>query len=806
MSALTVLAGVWTAPRLGNGQEGAEPVVGGDLLRSVPFDRIALNDGSVLTVEPVSPRPLPPYDPSKDSKRSRPKEKFKPPAEGNISLPGEKSKFKAADDKDEGPEPGVSEVAVHLFKGEQRDFNLKRSGIKRIDYFEDLLLAETDRLVLARDFARAFECLLRVQTRNPAWPGLDEHANRLLFAEGAAALLENDGEKGLRLLRELFARKPDYPGLADKLAISYAGRAAKAFDLGLHARGRQILHELESIAPNQTVVVEARERYIIRARELTREAARKTGADRLDALTEALRIWPALTEAHAPYAEAFAAEPTLDVGVVDLPRPLGPWARAPADERVSRLIYQPILASSEDEAMQGAGAHGAQLAERLETTDLGRKLTIRLRPGVAWSDGSRTVSALDVARALIDRAGPASPSYNARWSDLLEKVEATEATRIDLVLTRPYLRPAYWLLGPVGPAHAGPDGRVTTLDRARPIVGDGPFRWVASDARQLQLQSKGATASRIKRLRETAYPSARAMIGALIRGEVSLAEHVPADRVAALASNRELKVGKYIQPSLHRLALDGRNPLLRNRTFRRGLSYAIDRATLLEDTLLKHPADPISRSADGPFPRESHADAPDVKPFEYDPYLARMLIAAARKEMGVSTLKLNLEYPARPEPQAVVPKLVEAFQLVGVEVVATERPESELESGLRSGRRFDLAYRVSRCEEPVLEAGPLLCPGYDAPPDAEALGSVASPRILQLLLQLERAPEWPTAKGIAVQIDRECRDELPILPLWQLEDHYAWSARLRGPSELAGRLYQGIETWEIEPWFARDPW
>ncbi|MDE2507038.1 MAG: peptide ABC transporter substrate-binding protein, partial [Planctomycetota bacterium] len=88
----------------------------------------------------------------------------------------------------------------------------------------------------------------------------------------------------------------------------------------------------------------------------------------------------------------------------------------------------------------------------------------------------------------------------------------------------------------------------------------------------------------------------------------------------------------------------------------------------------------------------------------------------------------------------------------------------------------------------------------------DPLGSIASPEILQLLLRLERAQEWPTARGLALQIDRECRDELPVIPLWQIEDHYAWRDRLNGPSETAETLYQGIDSWEIQPWFALDPW
>ena len=67
-------------------------------------------------------------------------------------------------------------------------------------------------------------------------------------------------------------------------------------------------------------------------------------------------------------------------------------------------------------------------------------------------------------------------------------------------------------------------------------------------------------------------------------------------------------------------------------------------------------------------------------------------------------------------------------------------------------------------------------------------------------------PTGPPRAALALQIDRESRDELPVIPLWQLGDHYAWRDRLTGPGKGAGELYQGIETWEIAPWIAKDPW
>ena len=45
-----------------------------------------------------------------------------------------------------------------------------------------------------------------------------------------------------------------------------------------------------------------------------------------------------------------------------------------------------------------------------------------------------------------------------------------------------------------------------------------------------------------------------------------------------------------------------------------------------------------------------------------------------------------------------------------------------------------------------------------------------------------------------------------MIPLWQLADHYAWRARLKGPGEVADQLYQRLEEWEVTPWIARDDW
>jgi peptide/nickel transport system substrate-binding protein len=804
----------------GRGQDPMAPTPTSDLLRSVPFDRITLVNGTVLIVDPVSPRPLPVLDRSRSKKSETVRLKgsnTEVPLEGNIGLPGEASKFKTRDQQkvEDQEDDAERTVKIHLLQeADVRDFSVKRSSIRTIEYFEDLLLAESARLSLAQDFDRAFECLLRVKARNPAWPGLNDHVNRALFAEGSAALIAGDSERGLRLLRELHARKRDFPGLLDQLAAAYKGWISRALDLGQNAKGRRFLHELELLAPEHGVVRDMRERFVARARERVKAAESLQAGPRLDALVDALRIWPAIEGVDRLYVKAFEELPTLEVAVYDVADPVGPWVHSPADARITRLLYRPILADDSDQARQGKVP--GQLASGLESTDLGRRLLIRLQPGISWSDGSRQVSSADVARALIDRCDPNSPRFQARWSELLDRLESTDDSRVEVRLKRPVIKTGSWFSSPVGPAHAGMDGRIATARQERLLVTDGPFRFLSSSRQGIELElatdsssGEGTAAPgklRVRRLRERTISAAGAQIGALLQGEVSLVAHLPADHVESLRNNPDVKIGSYVHPLIHMIALDGRNPVLRNRSLRRGLSYAIDRKSILEETVLKHAPREGDTVADGPFPRGSYADAPGIKPLEHNPALSAMLVAAARKELGTGPIELKFEYPGIPEARTAVPVIAEAFRFAGVRVELIERPESQLESELRAGRRFDLAFRAVRPDEPVLDAGPLLCPGYDAPPEMDALNSATSSRILQLLLQLERAVEASTARGLAIQIDREARDELPVLPLWQIVDHYAWRTRLKGPGETTTQLYKGIETWEIQPWIARDSW
>ncbi len=760
-----------------------------ELLQKFPYDRLTLIDNTGFDIEPISPRPLPPYEPPK-------------------SRPGAVPTTDPAVPADEK----IDEVIIHLLEGNQRDFRVKRSNIKSVLYFEDMLLAEGERYVASRNFPKAFEYYLAVQNRNPNWQGLREHVDRLLFEEGTWALAGNERDRGLRLLRELFDRNPDYVGVRSRLAETYGSRAQEAIERSQYAFGRKVLAELKEIDPDSLVAVSLTNRFIERAKSELARAESSEGAERLDRLTEAVRIWPDLQEAIAPYEQAFRNLPTLRVGVIDLPRPVAPWINSPASARVAPLVYLPILIDESEEAQ--IGRRTGQLAANLEPGDLGRRIDLTIKREIPWSDGSRNVSAIDVVRALSDRAQTRSPSYQARWADLLDRIETIDVDRISIRLRRTPLDPVSWLMVPVGPAHAAWDGMVATSEGRLPI-GDGPFVFQSQTQTELHLNaaSRNPTASssarvpapKIARLREVRLPDTSSMMTALEQGEVDMLAHVPVDRVPGLSRDPGLVLGRYRLPTLHQLAIDGRTPVLRNRNFRRALSYAINRKTILEESVLKRAIDDTNRPSDGLFAVGSYADDADVPPLAFELLRAKMLVTGVRREMGLPRIDLTLEYPAHPEAQAAVPRIAEALRELGLTINLVQRAESELEESLRSGRRFDLAYRINRCDEPLREAGVLVCPGYDAPPESGGLGALASELIRQRLLQLEQATDWTAARQLVRQIDRESRDELPVIPLWQLEDHFVHRPHLKGPPPIADQTYQNIEAWEIEPWFAKDP-
>ena len=793
LALVAIAVGPGLAPLASNAQAQTASAASGplDLITAEPFDELTLIDNVTVRIEPVYPRPLPPFD----------LEEYRRLQRRNQNLP----------EAQRIPLPDVK-LIISLKEGEVRDFETDRTKIKQLIYFEDRILDEARSRLRARDFARAFELLMRLKRLAPNWEGLDQVYNQLLFEEGVQCARTNQLDRGVRLLFELRSRQPDYPGLRDELANAYRVRISRLLEAEDYAESRRLLEFARSIDPQAPQIAETEQRFLKRAQELAAKARGLTGLAKLDTISQALELWPDLEGGPELFREAFEVAPLLDVLVIDHPRIITPFPTSPPGQRVADLLYRPLLAEASEEAARGQ--RGDQLAELVEKQEIGRKLLITLRSGLEWSDGRRPVSADDVAMALADLADPTiGGTGNARWARIFERAVILNPRQVELRLARTTFKPEWWLTTWIGPAHSDrsiKDESRVALSRRPPPITNGVFKQTARDLGLLTADAAtpppGTPAPKIARVRETVATDPAEALAALQTGRAVLLEHLPPDLTTEVAQHPRLRLGTYEIPVVHLIALDGRNPVLRNRTLRRGMSLALDRANLMEETILRRPRANREQPADGPFPTVSYANAPpdQVDPLEYDPLLAKMLVAAGKRELAGQTVRLTLEYPALPEVRVVIPRIVEAWAKAGVQVTPLEKPWSDLEERLARGERFDLAYRVTTCRDAMFDAGPILCPGFDAPDSTDALQSVVSPRILQLLLTLEQAGDLPTATQLAQRLDIECRDELAVLPLWQLNRHYAWHQRLLGPQPTMTSLYQGIATWEVQPWNPRE--
>ena len=248
------------------------------MLRSPPFDRITLTDNTVLIVDPVSPRPLPAIDPAKEveAEATKPVQEARDPPGGNIGGPGELSKIEIGGAEKDADTDGAFEHGCQdpLAPGRRRRGTRLQGQAIRTSGKSSISRISCSRTAIGwcwratlpeRSSAASGS---RRETRG--WPGLDEHVNHVLYAEGSQALIEGDSERGLRLLRELLERKRDYPGLLEQLGNAYGKRIERAIELGLYARGRRILHELEQFAP-EAAVVKADARLVYRQGDGSRE-------------------------------------------------------------------------------------------------------------------------------------------------------------------------------------------------------------------------------------------------------------------------------------------------------------------------------------------------------------------------------------------------------------------------------------------------------------------------------------------------------------------------------------------------------
>jgi peptide/nickel transport system substrate-binding protein len=278
------------------------------------------------------------------------------------------------------------------------------------------------------------------------------------------------------------------------------------------------------------------------------------------------------------------------------------WTDANVDIWVSSSIYDTLLLPTSN----GSGVQPG-LAIKWPVSDGGTTLTLTLRDGVKFSDGT-ALKASDVKFSLDRARNP----KNGAWADMLgsiDSVASSEPATVVLKLKRPdpTLIPALAMFNSgIFPqaqyeATAGADDKSRAEKFAEHPIGTGPFmlaEWSRNTRmlfkRNPHYWGKAPDGGPLPYLDEVEFqiiPDDSTRLLKLKAGEVDGSEFIPFSRVKELQADPNLRMELWPSTAVTNLGLfcadklkDGTANPLSNQKFRQALNYAVNKEAIIAIT------------------------------------------------------------------------------------------------------------------------------------------------------------------------------------------------------------------------------
>jgi len=366
-------------------------------------------------------------------------------------------------------------------------------------------------------------------------------------------------------------------------------------------------------------------------------------------------------------------------------------------------IYDELLTVNDPHA---GGATTSMMAQSSAFSDDGMMLTVKLRPGMLWSDG-KPITADDVAFTWQTRlALPQAQSQR----DTFESVQAADALtvvfrlkRLDcLALIKANIRPL--------PRHVFEGLDITQNEyNTKPAVTSGPFtlqEWVKDDhatyvANERYYLGRPHLDKVVIRVVKDLTVAA-----ALFRTqEVDYLGVLPSE----LESISELPFAFVVEQYTSAIfwtytAMKLDHPILKDVRVRQALSYAIDKQAIIKAVFLGH-ALPLSS-----FASERHwSYAPDVTRYNYNPDKARALLREAGWTPGADgiavkdgkPLRLRLHWMAGQNMQEQIGVITqEYFRQIGVAVDLISEEVGAMLNRMYQTKDYDLVQMGHTAPDP----------------------------------------------------------------------------------------------------------
>ena len=282
-----------------------------------------------------------------------------------------------------------------------------------------------------------------------------------------------------------------------------------------------------------------------------------------------------------------------------------------------------------------------RLAESYEVSPDGTTYTFKLRPNVAFHDG--TPWNADAAKYNFDRiANPEAPHFNQKANafchyavQFITSTEVVDPMTFRITMSQPFndfLRLTTMSCGEVVMISPEAHKRLGDDGIANQAVGTGPFKFVERVMGEKIVMERNEAYHGQKpyldRLIWRPLPDATARVAALERGDIDFLMVPHPDSVPQLR-DKGFIVDTQEYPHVWYISLNMREPILQDVRVRRALHMAIDKEGMAADLLQG-----VAQRANSLLPPRCPAFDPNFQGYPYDPEQAKALLAEARVAEG----------------------------------------------------------------------------------------------------------------------------------------------------------------------------
>ena len=494
-----------------------------------------------------------------------------------------------------------------------------------------------------------------------------------------------------------------------------------------------------------------------------------------------LLLLPALSCSSKPAAD------TLVMIIESSPTNLDPRVGIDAfSERIDILLFDNLLTRDEHFNVQPG------LADRWEIPD---PLTyiFHLHRGVRFHDG-RPLTSKDVKWTFDSLLQGKVRSTKSAVYRFVDHIEAPDDYTVIFKIKEPFATLLWNLSG--GAMGIVPYGSSAEEMTSHPI-GSGPFRFVSAEQdKEVILEHNEAywgEKAHLKRIRFAVVPDTTTRALELRKGSADVESNaLTTDMVLTLQRDPSLEVIHGPGSILAYLALNCRDPYLKDVRVRQALAYAIDRRPMLQYLMRG-----FARPADSILPPESWAYNEDVPRYDYNPARARQLLNQAGYP-AVNGIRFHLAMKTSTEENTRLLAAVLQQQLrdVGIALDIHSFDFATFFADVTKGafELYSLRW-IGGNEDPDIFEYAFHTSKF--PPHGANRSFYSNPRLDTLIDRARTELDQETRKQLYAEIQNILAQDLPYINLWYVDNVVVHSRRVQNLQLNASGNYDFLKTAEL---------